>query len=78
MSEKASRLDSLMMTKGEAKPTSPGGHKKTAITVKLDPDLYHRLLVHVAKYRPQADHPRSVSNQSIMVAALEAYLSVNS
>jgi hypothetical protein len=78
MSEKASRLESLMVSKGQAKPNSPGVRKKTAITVKLDADLYHRLLTHVAKHRPQADHPRSVSNQSVMVAALEEYLNINS
>ena len=78
MADKAARLDSLVVPKGEAKPNSPGSpRKKTAITVKLDVDLYQRLLAHVAKHRPQAENPRSVSNQSIMVAALEAYLNVN-
>jgi hypothetical protein len=78
MSEKAARLDDLVVAKGQATPGSPGAHKKTAITVKLDTDLYQRLLAHVAKHRPHADHPRSVSNQSVMVAALEEYLNVNS
>ena len=73
MAEKPARLESLMVQKGTAKPTS---RKKTALTVKLDPNLYQRLLDHVAKHRPQADDPRSVSNQSVMVAALEAYLNV--
>jgi hypothetical protein len=74
MAEKAARLDSLIVSKGGARPVSG---KKTALTVKLDPDLYQRLLDHVAKHRPQADDPRSVSNQSVMVAALEAYLNVH-
>ena len=74
MTEKSARLDSLIVAKGQAKPDSPGIRKKTAITVKLDTQLYQRLLDHVAKHRPQADNPRSVSNQSILVAALEEYL----
>jgi hypothetical protein len=78
MSEKAARLDDLVVAKGHAQPGSPAARKKTAITVKLDADLYHRLLTHVAKHRPQADHPRSVSNQRVMVAALEVYLNINS
>jgi hypothetical protein len=74
MVERAARLDSLIVQKGTAKPTSK---KKTSLTVKLDSDLYQRLLDHVAKHRPQADNPRSVSNQSVMVAALEEYLNVH-
>jgi hypothetical protein len=74
MADKAARLDSLIVPKGAAKPSS---RKKTALTVKLDATLYQRLLDHVAKNRPLADDPRSVSNQSVMVAALEEYLSVH-
>ena len=76
--KKAARLDDLVVAKGQAKPDSPVSRKKTAITVKLDTELYQRLLVHVAKHRPQADNPRSVSNQSVMVTALEEYLNANS
>ena len=74
MSERAARLDSLIVPKGAAKPSS---RKKTALTVKLDGPLYQRLLDHVAKHRPLADDPRSVSNQSVMVAALEEYLNAH-
>jgi hypothetical protein len=74
MGEKAARLDSIIVTKGKA---TPGTRKKTALTVKLNPELYQRLLDHVAKHRPHADDPRSVSNQSVMVAALEEYLNAH-
>ena len=74
MTDKAARLESMIVTKGAAKP---GTRKRTALTVKLDATLYQRLLDHVAKHRPLADDPRSVSNQSVMVAALEEYLSVH-
>ena len=74
MVDKAARLESMIVPKGAAKPSTL---RRTALTVKLDATLDQRLLDHVAKHRPLADDPRSVSNQSVMVAALEEYLNVH-
>jgi hypothetical protein len=74
MADRAARLDSIIVPKGAAKPVT---RKRTALTVKLDITLYQRLLDHVAKNRPLADDPRSVSNQSVMVEALEEYLNAH-
>ena len=70
----------LLVRKGEAAPatgnetiaakdTSPAaGTKPIALTVKLDPERYHKLLAFSARFTPRR------SNQQIMVAALDAYL----
>jgi hypothetical protein len=50
-------------------PDTPHGTKGTiAITVRLDPQRYQRLIAYKARF------PRRMKNQEILVAALDAYL----
>ena len=80
---KAAALDAgLLVRKGEAAPSSsepnassapeaplPRGTKNTvAVTVRLDPERYHRLVGYGARFTPRR------TNQEILVAALDAFL----
>ena len=81
-SRKTAPLSSdLLVRKGEAtpatgsEPTPPtnttsqaAGTKTIALTVKLDPERYHKLIAYGARFTPRR------SNQQIIVAALDAYL----
>jgi hypothetical protein len=73
----------LLVRKGEATPATdsqplvtndamppPARRMKgaVALTVKLDPKRYHRLLEYGARFTPRR------TNQEIIVAALDAYL----
>jgi hypothetical protein len=71
----------LLVRKGEATPATgnespapthtppqPAGTKTIALTVKLDPERYHKLIAYGARFTPRR------SNQQIIVAALDAYL----
>jgi len=71
----------LLVGKGEAAPATsnepiaakytpptPAGTKPIGLTVKLDPERYHKLLAFSARFTPRR------SNQQIMVAALDVYL----
>ena len=65
------RLDAdLIARKGEAKPAGmPAGTQNTvAVTVRLDPDRYKRLITYGARFAPRR------KNQEIFVEALDAYL----
>lgn len=56
-------------TPAPAAPAARGDTKdKIALTVKLDPERYHRLLGYGTRFAPRR------SNQDIVVAALDAYL----
>ena len=73
----------LLVRKGEAAPASsapksssatettlPRGTKETvAVTVRLDEARYHKLVGYGARFTPRR------TNQEILVAALDAYLS---
>ena len=80
---KAASLNaSLLARKGEAVPASnqaraaetsvpplPRGTKDTvAVTVRLDPDRYHKLIGYGARFTPRR------TNQEILIAALDAFL----
>lgn len=76
---KASQLDAGLVAKGEAKPAArpneatqtplPKGAKETiAVTVRLDPERYRRLVAYGAQFAPRR------KNQEILVEALDAYL----
>ena len=72
----------LLVRKGEAAPSSsepntssapeallPKGTKHTvAVTVRLDPERYHRLVGYGTRFTPRR------TNQEILVAALDAFL----
>jgi hypothetical protein len=71
----------LLVRKGEATPATtnepptardimspPTGIKTIALTVKLDPERYHKLIAYGSRFTPRR------SNQQIIVAALDAYL----
>ena len=71
----------LLVRKGEAAPATtheppaptptpppPAGTKTIALTVKLDPERYHKLIAYGSRFTPRR------SNQHIIVAALDAYL----
>ena len=71
----------LLVRKGQAVPATsdkalvandatppPSGAKAIALTVKLDPERYHKLVGYAARFTPRR------TNQEIMVAALDAYL----
>ena len=65
------RLDAgLIARKGQAKPadTPAGTHSTVAVTVRLDPDRYKRLITYGARFAPRR------KNQDIFVEALDAYL----
>lgn len=65
------RLDAgLIARKGQAKPADmPTGTQNTvAVTVRLDPDRYKRLITYGARFAPRR------KNQEIFVEALDAYL----
>jgi hypothetical protein len=76
----------LIVHKGEAKPTTapdsepiasssplPKGTRNTiAITVRLDPERYKRLLSYGARFAPRR------TNQDILVEALDAFLDTQS
>jgi hypothetical protein len=50
-------------------PKMPHGTKDTiAVTVRLDPERYQRLIAYRAQF------PRRKTNQEILIAALDAYL----
>ena len=50
-------------------PKTPHGTKDTiAVTVRLDPERYQRLIAYRAQF------PRRKTNQEILIAALDAYL----
>jgi hypothetical protein len=77
--QKASALNAGLVAKGEAKPAAaptnnargsiPRGTKGTvSVTVRLDPERYKRLVAHGAQMAPR------VTNQQILVEALDAYL----
>ena len=73
----------LLVRKGEAAPASsapnasptteaplPRGTKETvAVTVRLDQERYHRLVGYGARFTPRR------TNQEILVAALDSFLS---
>jgi hypothetical protein len=80
---KPASLNGGLVRKGEAAPAKtptpttaladmpdiPHGTKNTiAITVRLDPARYQRLMLFKAKF------PRRIKNQEIFVKALDAYL----
>ena len=69
---KTAKLDDLIATKGKAAPATadvPRGAKDTvAVTVRLDPERYRRLVQHGAGHVPRR------TNQKILVEALDAYL----
>jgi hypothetical protein len=81
-SRKTAPLSSnLLVRKGEATPATgskspestdttppPGGTKTISLTVKLDPERYHKLIAFGSRFTPRR------SNQQIIVAALDAYL----
>ena len=56
--------------KGQAKPADipAGTHNTVAVTVRLDPDRYKRLIAYGARFAPRR------KNQDIFVEALDAYL----
>ena len=65
------RLDAgLIARKGQAKPADipAGTHNTVAVTVRLDPDRYKRLITYGARFAPCR------KNQEIFVEALDAYL----
>ena len=77
--KQASALDAGLVAKGQATPAvapgenarapMPKGTKDTvAVTVRLDPERYKRLLAHGAQAAPRR------TNQQILVEALDAYL----
>lgn len=70
----------LLVRKGDAQPAMaetpappaalPHGTKETvAVTVRLDAERYHRLVAYGARFTPRR------TNQDILVAALDAFLS---
>jgi hypothetical protein len=69
----------LLVRKGDAQPATaetpappalPHGIKETvAVTVRLDAERYHRLVAYGARFTPRR------TNQDILVAALDAFLS---
>ena len=64
-------LDAGLITrKGQAKPADrPAGvHNTVAVTVRLDPDRYKRLIAYGARFALRR------KNQQIFVEALDAYL----
>ena len=68
---KQAGLDAGLITrKGEAKPaaqaSAPGS--TVAVTVRLDPERYKRLITYGAQFAPRR------KNQDIFVEALDAYL----
>jgi hypothetical protein len=76
---KTTPLDGNLVRKGEAVPATatmpatvsdiPHGTRGTiAITVRLDPQRYQRLMLFKARF------PRRMQNQEIFVKALDAYL----
>ena len=70
---KPASLNGGLVRKGEATPAKtpdiPHGTKGTiAVTVRLDPARYQRLIAFKARF------PRRMKNQEILVAALDAYL----
>jgi hypothetical protein len=80
---KPASLNGGLVRKGEAAPAKmptpvtapvdtpdiPHGTKGTiAVTVRLDPARYQRLMAYKARF------PRRIKNQEILVAALDAYL----
>jgi hypothetical protein len=80
---KTTPLDGNLVRKGEAVPAQvstptvaltkapdiPHGTKGTiAITVRLDPPRYQRLMAFKARF------PRRMKNQEILIEALDAYL----
>lgn len=74
---KTPKLDGLIVTKGASAPAAngnkeasmPRGGKDTvAVTVRLDPERYQRLVQHGAGHVPRR------TNQQILVEALDAYL----
>ena len=77
--KKASQLEAGLVAKGEAKPATPpinaaqapipkGAKDTIAVTVRLDPERYRRLVAYGARFAPRR------KNQDILVAALDAYL----
>jgi len=60
----------LIARKGEAEPAAiPWGIRDTvAVTVRLDPDRYRRLIPYGARFAPRR------KNQEIFLGALDAYL----
>ena len=80
---KPASLNGDLVRKGEAVPAKtpasatalanmpdiPHGTKGTiAVTVRLDPARYQRLMAYKARF------PRRIKNQEILVSALDAYL----
>lgn len=70
MTENQPLLDAGLITrKGQAKPAIPAGTQNTvAVTVRLDPERYKRLISYGARFAPRR------KNQEIFVEALDAYL----
>ncbi|MDD9997873.1 MAG: hypothetical protein OXP66_14355 [Candidatus Tectomicrobia bacterium] len=71
MTENRPALDAGLITrKGQAKPADMLSrvHNTVAVTVRLDPDRYKRLVAYGARFAPRR------KNQEIFVAALDAYL----
>ena len=67
MSERPRLNDSIVITKGNAKPMGKKG-KRTPITVKLDEELYGKLVAYSGQFVPRKTH------QAIVVEALERFL----
>ena len=66
MSERRPRIsDAIVTKKGDARPI---GEKRTPITVKLDPELYGKLVAYSGQFVPRKTH------QAIVVEALERFL----
>jgi hypothetical protein len=65
MSERPRLQNSIITKKGAAQPITG---KRTPITVKLDEDLYTKLVVYSGKFVPRKTH------QAILVEALQKFL----
>ena len=68
MSERLRLSDSIVIKKGDARPNGEQREKPTAITVKLDRELYGKLVAYSGQFVPRKTH------QAIVVEALERFL----
>lgn len=66
MSERPRTGDLIVTKKGDARPI--GEKKRTPITVKLDDELYGKLVAYSGQFVPRKTH------QAIVVEALERFL----
>ena len=65
MAERPRLDDSIVIRKGDARPMTG---KRTPITVKLDEELYTKLVSYSGKFVPRKTH------QAILVEALQKFL----